>query len=60
MLCYVILRCIFVTNKLRRSCELKLCKQRLFCLCSKLCIAESKVVCQLACTETIGLLILIF
>ena len=44
----------------RRRCELQLCKQRLFCLWSKLCIAESKVVCQLASTETIGLLILIF
>ena len=59
MLCYLTLYLCDKQIK-RRSCELKLCKQRLFCLCLKLCIAESKVVCQLACTETIGLLILIF
>ena len=34
--------------------RLKLCKQRLFCLCSKLFIAESKVVWQLASTPAVG------
>ena len=61
MLCYVILRCIFVTTKLSDVVvNLSCVNKGFFCLCSKLCIAESKVVCQLACTETIGPLILIF
>ena len=35
----------------QRSCEIKLCKERLFCLCSKRFIAESKIVCQLPSTD---------
>ena len=50
---------MFVTNKLSDVVVNLSCVNKGFfdfCPCSKLCIAESKVVCQLACTETIELL----
>ena len=56
-----ILRCIFVTNKLSDVVVNLSCVNRGFFACvQNLCIAESKVVCQLASTETIRRLILIF